>query len=648
MRDPGEILFRLRQEWGSLRLWLFPPELRMFPSEPDPGFGFPPVEASLAEVRGTSAEAAIIEVADRVVTGVWPLFGQWIELGAEPAWRRDPISGAESALMYWRRVPYLDPVVAGDHKWVWEPNRHQPLTALAQAWRLTGREDYKQTLYRLLDHWITSNPFSVGMNWTSALEVAIRAISWLWIDYLAGAGMGDDLRRKFLTGLYQHGCYLAANLSVYFSPNTHLLGEAVALHALGVAYPAFPGADRWRQLGGRWVKTQYSAQVRSDGVHAERSSYYHVYALDMFLFHQRFAGADAAGRAVTERMAGYLAALLGKDGEIPLLGDDDGGRLFHPFGHRRRFGRATLAVFADMYPDHVLARPWLADGAAREDRSDLAAWWIGAPRISRKEHLDPSASRLFPESGVAILTADEVQIVMQAGPFGKWRGGHSHDDALSITLRARGRDILADSGTFTYVGNNALRDWFRLAGAHNTMAVAGPQRLRSESPFSWLERPETRILGWESNGTSDWLDAVCEISGHKYRRTILFEKHSRRLWIADQVEGPQARQLQQFWHAGETTHPTDGNCFRFGETLLVVERDAEVSIAETWQSEHFGHRRVTAGLIARKAHRIAALWQDRLEDTLPSLQVDWETGQVAMRIHPGDNAVKVKLGTQGS
>jgi len=37
-----------------------------------------------------------------------------------------------------------------------------------------------------------------------------------------------------LTELYRHGCFLERNLSPYISPKAHLLGEAVALHALGV------------------------------------------------------------------------------------------------------------------------------------------------------------------------------------------------------------------------------------------------------------------------------------------------------------------------------------------------------------------------------------------------------------------------------
>ena len=43
-------------------------------------------------------------------------------------------------------------------------------------------------------------------------------------------------------------------------------------------------------------------------------------------------------------MADYVDALLGPHGEIPLFGDDDGGRFFHPYGRKTAYGRTTLAT----------------------------------------------------------------------------------------------------------------------------------------------------------------------------------------------------------------------------------------------------------------------------------------------------------------
>jgi len=76
--------------------------------------------------------------------------------------------------------------------------------------------------------------------------------------------------------LYRHVLYLRHNLSLYFSPNTYLLGEAVALHTLGALFPGFPHAVELAETGRQLTWGQMETQVREDGSHFEQSSYYHV------------------------------------------------------------------------------------------------------------------------------------------------------------------------------------------------------------------------------------------------------------------------------------------------------------------------------------------------------------------------------------
>jgi hypothetical protein len=110
---------------------------------------------------------------------------------------------------------------------------------LAPAFLFTGNRDFCPKSFTQLETWFEQNPFQRGINWASALEVAFRALSWIWLYHLIGSEMSGPFRKKFLTGLYQHGRHLTENLSVYFSPNTHLLGEAVALYALSTLFPDF-------------------------------------------------------------------------------------------------------------------------------------------------------------------------------------------------------------------------------------------------------------------------------------------------------------------------------------------------------------------------------------------------------------------------
>ena len=185
---------------------------------------------------------------------------------------------------------------------------------MAQAWRLTGRREFLDRIEALLASWYAANPPWSGINWCSALEVAFRAWSWIWVWHLAGQALSPAARRDLLRALYQHGYHLEHNLSFYFSPNTHLLGEAMVLDALGRLFPDFPGSARWRDLGTSVVRQHLESQVQNDGSYFEQSTYYHVYALDMFLAHYLIAGEPMPEKIA--RMAEFLHALLGPQREI--------------------------------------------------------------------------------------------------------------------------------------------------------------------------------------------------------------------------------------------------------------------------------------------------------------------------------------------
>src|SRR2546430_1517298 len=158
-------------------------------------------------------------------------------------------------------------------------------------------------------------------------------------------------------------------------------------------------------------------------------------------------------------MAEYLHALMGPSGTLPLIGDDDGGRLFHPYGDRMQFGRGTLATCAALFQ-----RPEWLRGA--DDLHPQAAWWLGTRALQlRPAPPAPAASRLVADAGVAIMTSDAVHLVIKAGPFGEGSGGHSHSDVLSLVARlclsAGDREILIDPGTFTYMADPEQRNRFR-------------------------------------------------------------------------------------------------------------------------------------------------------------------------------------------
>jgi hypothetical protein len=620
MRSPAEIRFRLGQEAVNAWRFCFPPQLPPF-NRPEPQL-FAPPGGVVDSLGNTEYAERLIGLAEQILKRRFPLLGYTVDLDQKVHWRRDPVHNIETSRKYFRLLPYLDASRVGDHKIIWELNRQQHLVVLAQAWRLTGRREFLDDLAALLESWFDQNPYGRGMNWVSALEVAFRALSWIWIDHLAGSDLPASTAANLRRGLYQHACYLERNLSIYFSPNTHLLGEALALYALGRYFSALPEGQRWTALGRQHMERQLEVQVRADGSHFEQSTYYHVYALDMFLCYAILSGGAegsiAPGLAGKIRlMADYLWALLGPTGEIPYLGDDDGGRLFHPWGNARAFGRASLALAAVLLKE-------LRWPCSAEDLHPMALWWRGPSVLTSAQPAWRSwqGAHLFPDAGVAVVARGQEHSVVDTRAFGWARAGHGHAHALAIVHRVKEREFLIDPGTYTYVGEPALRDQFRGTAAHNTVRVDGLDQATPAGPFAWRDHPQTRVDEWDPKKL--YLRATCRYREITHTRTFQWE--SGRIRIVDQLDGPPGEhRVEQVWHL---VRQEDRSLFQFSCAQEHLRKGTALSV--NWTSPVFGSKQPSATLQREIAGSFPMTLETVLDTTLdehPSDQPDGRGGE---------------------
>jgi hypothetical protein len=306
------------------------------------------------------------------------------------------------------------------------------------------------------------------------------------------------------------------------------------------------------------------AQVRADGSHFEQSSYYHVYALDMLLFSGLLEEMPPGYYAKLAGMAEYLDALLGPSRKLPLLGDDDGGRFFHPYGARDGFGRASLAL--------------CGRELAKNDSCEIAAWWPEGHAIVPPASGPVDTSRLFEDAGIAVMRSGPVHIVADVGPFGPGGAGHSHSDTLSFVVRNGSEELLVDAGTFTYVSDPKWRNWFRGSAAHNTIRIDEIDQGEPAGPFRWASKPAVEIGCWRSDEASDYLDATALYSGFRHCRRWLLLKPDL-LFVLDEVAGPAGEHLiEQFWHAGLSVNALSPRSFGLGSgARLLLSHDGEAS-----------------------------------------------------------------------
>jgi len=296
--SPQEIASRLRQQAvgraDALRYrfgFSFEPSLIAKPvADREPKFFFSadsiPYLCRLLQERFPEEAKSIVQRSERICQHSFDLLGYGeLDYGPEIDWHLDRVHGRRAPREPFYKIHYLDFVEVGDSKVIWELNRHQHFVTLAKAFRLTADPKYSSELLSQWSRWLKENPYPIGINWASSLEVALRSLSWIWTLFLLSGTplLSDQFRSEFHRALGISARHIEMHLSTYFSPNTHLLGEGVALFFIGTLCPELKNARHWQSVGWQIVQTEASRQVRSDGLHYEQSIYYHVYALDLFL-----------------------------------------------------------------------------------------------------------------------------------------------------------------------------------------------------------------------------------------------------------------------------------------------------------------------------------------------------------------------------
>jgi hypothetical protein len=531
----------------------------------------------LLNQRFPSISREIVLRAEQVLSHRFDLLGyENLDFGADIDWHLDAVHGKRAPLKPWCKVKYLDFEEVGDSKITWELNRHQDLVTLAKAYRLTGDVRFGNEVVVQWKRWHAENPYLLGVNWASSLEVAFRALAWMWIYFLLADSplMTSELSREFARALFVSGRHIETYVSTYFSPNTHLLGEAVALFAIGAVFPGLPKAERWRSRGWEIVLKSARNQVRPDGFYFEQSTYYHVYALDMFLHARILAEKNeipipAEFDQVLSKMLDVLC-LLCRAGLPPMIGDDDGGRLFD--GRRNR----AEHLFDPLCTGAVLFQRGdfkFFVGGMREE----TLWLLGPKGLDEFETLktcDPNTESVgLQDSGLYLMADVETgqQLFVDAGPHGP---GHGHADALSIQLIRNGRVFLMDPGTYEYVGDGDERLLYRGTSAHNTMLVDGLDQAESKGPFGWDRVPSVKVDQWVTGGSFNLLDASHDGYGRltepvTHRRTVFHRKGQ--FWLVrDVATGLGSHNLELLWHLGPGLAPesTKDNLFSEGQDTL--------------------------------------------------------------------------------
>ena len=368
------------------------------------------------ETQVTQCHKELGTRAEEIVAHRFDLLGSGpTELGPEIDWAVDFKTGRRWPLHHGSllQVSYDD---GSDIKVPWELSRFQHLPLLA----VTGNLD---EIGAELESWIAANPVELGVNWTTTMDVAIRAANWVAaLALCAEEAVREPWFEPALESLLLHGRFIRSHLEWSEARGNHYLSDVVGLLAVAALFSGGREGRDWATWAAGELSAEMEHQVRPDGTAHEASTSYHRLVTELFVCGTQAADALVPGslpdwyRDRLDLMLDFVRDYTRPDGLAPLIGDADDGR-FLPLGDYGGDSRDHRHLFTQ------------AD----------------------RPHEPSTESAAYPDGGYYVLRGGDLYAIVRCGDVGRYgRGGHGHNDQLSFELAARGRPLVIDPGSYVY------------------------------------------------------------------------------------------------------------------------------------------------------------------------------------------------------
>ena len=281
----------------------------------------------------------------------------------------------------------------------------------------------------------------------------------------------------------------------------------------GVLFPEIKDSKRWLETGISILSEEAERQVLSDGGGIERSTWYHLFVLDLLglveqlLIFKKLPVPNEITSALS-RGRKFISAIADSPDNLPKLGDADGGFALSPY-----------------------------------------------LRLSWEKQAETRPFFTFQNHGITVVQLGQEKegyLIFDHGSLGmKPSFGHGHSDALSIILNLDGQDILVDPGTYTYIRDPKWRKYFRSTRAHNTVCIDDFDQAQQETAFLWSRPYDSSLMKNEvlHDGTILLLakhNGYGRVGVTHWRGLAIVPKSMIIVW--DYIDGSGKHNLELNWH----------------------------------------------------------------------------------------------------
>ncbi len=391
-----------------------------------------------------------------------------------------------------------------DIKVPWELSRFQHIFILGKAYQINQDNKYADSFQNQISDWIEQNPYMTGVNWVCPMDIAIRAINWIWGFYFFkdSPNISNAFWIKFINMLHLHLHYLEFNWETSDKPNNHYISDLVGYLYLceffkiknahiNNAYANNTRINKKKNWCIKKILEQFFLQIQPDGTCYEGTTSYHKLDTELFLHFKLLCNAtqntnsncktkqakNSQASLPTEflsrfdKMIGFLQAcsdLSGSNesGNFVTIGDNDSGKILTGIEVPN-----IERIQHDIFP---------------------YGQQVGTKRKSWVQN--------FPDFGIICLRNEGLHVTFRLPKFKQNQpSGHFHYDQLAVTLSINGTPILIDPGSYVYTANSSWRNLMRGPLSHNTFYSPELMRMQSELFQLQLKTQDNPVIIDQSN-----------------------------------------------------------------------------------------------------------------------------------------------------
>lgn len=486
---------------------------------------------------------------ERILKGEIRFFSdKWYALGLDYDWVTNPLTGYHyDVRQHWTKINDYSKE-AGDIKFTWEASRFSWLYTIVRN-DYHNEEDHSEfVIGRILD-WIEKNPLNCGPNYKCSQETSLRVLNWLFAlnYYKESAALTEEVWDRIITSIYWqfHHVYNNINFSRIAVRNNHAITETLTLYLIGLLFPDFPGAAKWKRNGKRWFEEEIEYQFEPDGSYIQNSMNYQrvvtqLLTLGIALAHKN---GERFSQVVYDRAYANVNFLYQmqdeKTGLLPNYGNNDGA-LFFPL---------SSADYCDYRPQLDALYYVLTVKSLYRERYEDSYWYGVTVGLNYPELKKQQGIVEFKNGGYYLIQDVDSKLFVRCGNY----KGNCTPDLLHIDLWKDGENLLIDAGSYLYNTDEATLRYFSGTEGHNTVMLDNYDQMRKGMRFVWTNPSD--ILSVHTSDNDDEYVLEFRIKSFKYvdggygiKRTIRKKKGVSEITVIDEVSPNTTMIMRQLWH----------------------------------------------------------------------------------------------------